>query len=262
MTIGDDAAGRSRKTSAAFGALAIVLTAGSGAAGAQEPSGDGWRLTVAPYFWAAGLDGDVGVRGVEGKLDQSFGDIWDDLVFGGMVLVDARRDRFGLSANGFYVRTDSGDGNLSLQSDSASLQLNAYYRVAEFGRAGGPTLGIEPYAGGRLTYVRNELEVSVGPFDRQLDGSETWVDPVVGSRAILDLNEHWSLRLAGDIGGFGVGSDFTWAAQGIIGYRISLGGFDTMLGAGYQALSWDYDDNGFKWDVTQSGPVFGAAIRF
>lgn len=54
---------------------------------------------------------------------------------------------------------------------------------------------------------------------------------------MLDLTDRWSLRLAGDVGGFGVGSDFTWAAQGLLDYRLPLGRFDTVLGVGYQALS-------------------------
>jgi hypothetical protein len=132
----------------------------------------------------------------------------------------------------------------------------------------GATLGIEPYAGARLTYVRAEVQgdleleqLGIG-IDRETDRSETWVDPIIGTRAILDLSERWSLRLAGDVGGFGVGSDFTWAAQGILGYRLPLGRFETVLGVGYQVLSWDYEDDDFEWDVTQQGPLLGAAIRF
>jgi hypothetical protein len=78
----------------------------------------------------------------------------------------------------------------------------------------------------------------------------------------LGLTERWSLSLAGDVGGFGVGSDLTWAAQGILGYRLPLGRFETILGVGYQALSWDYEDNAFGWDVTQQGPIVGGTIRF
>lgn len=235
---------------------------------------DGWALTVAPYLWAAGLEGDVTLGGVDADVDQDFDDILDDLVFGAMMLVDARNDRFGVAVNGFYVRTDAdsevGPLDIDATTDSAALQAAAYYRVLELGpgHGEGVTLGIEPYAGARLTYVRAELQgdleldaLGVG-IDREADRSETWVDPIVGSRAVLDLTDRWSLRLAGDVGGFGAGSDFTWAAQGLLDYRLPLGRFDTVLGVGYQALSWDYDDGDFEWDVTQQGPVIGAAIRF
>jgi hypothetical protein len=49
-----------------------------------EPQESGWTLTVAPYLWMAGLDGDVGVFG-RGPVpvDQRFGDILDDLEFSG-----------------------------------------------------------------------------------------------------------------------------------------------------------------------------------
>jgi hypothetical protein len=57
-----------------------------------------------------------------------------------------------------------------------------------------------------------------------------------------------------------VGSDFTWNAQGIVSYRLPLRGLDVLVGAGYRALYWDYEDDDFKWDVTMSGPMIGAAI--
>jgi hypothetical protein len=35
-----------------------------------------------------------------------------------------------------------------------------------------------------------------------------------------------------------------------------------QISAGYRALSWDYDDNDFEWDVTMHGPVLGMSFRF
>ncbi|WGF90417.1 hypothetical protein [Marinivivus vitaminiproducens] len=232
-----------------------------------------WQLTISPYLWAAGLDGDVSVGSIDGELEQDFDDILDDLVFGGMLLVDARKDRYGIAFNSFFVRTqsdaDSGGLSASLESDTAAFQLSGYYQALTWRPRGddGFTVAVEPYAGARLTYIRNELQ---GRFDdgagavteREADRNETWVDPVVGTRLILHLGERWSFRLAGDIGGFGLGSDLSWAAQGLLGYTVAFGRFNTVLGVGYQALSWDYDDDDFEWDVTQHGPVIGAAIQF
>jgi hypothetical protein len=93
------------------------------------------------------------------------------------------------------------------------------------------------------------------------------VDPLVGARAHFHLSERWSLSLEGNVGGFGVGSDFAWHASGAIGYRFSLFGEDNarLLG-GYRALSQDYEtgsgDDKFEWDVTLHGPIVGLAIAF
>lgn len=184
--------------------------------GQQEANGTatrpgGWTLTVAPYLWAAELEGDVTLGGVDADVDQDFDEILDDLVFGAMMLVDARHDRFGIAVNGFYVRTDAdsdaGPLDIGATTDSAAPQAAAYYRVLELrpGRGEGVTLGIEPYAGARLTYVRAELQgglaLSVG-IDREADRSETWVDPIVAPARC------WTSPTAGRCGW-----RVTWAAS-------------------------------------------------
>jgi hypothetical protein len=62
--------------------------------------------------------------------------------------------------------------------------------------------------------------------------------------------------------GFGVGSEPSWNARAFPTYRTSFPGVSTDLAVGYRALSRDYDNDGFKYDVTMHGPVFGAAFHF
>jgi hypothetical protein len=45
---------------------------------------------------------------------------------------------------------------------------------------------------------------------------------IIGLSAGIDITKHWALTVEGDIGGFGVGSDFTWNALGLISYRTSV----------------------------------------
>ena len=87
-------------------------------------------------------------------------------------------------------------------------------------------------------------------------------NPLVGVNVVAQLTERWAVRAEADIGGFGVGSDLTWNAQAIVTYRWTVGGYDVLAGAGYRALYWDYQDGDFAWDVTMSGPMLGAAVRF
>jgi hypothetical protein len=92
--------------------------------------------------------------------------------------------------------------------------------------------------------------------------------PLVGAQAFFDLPEHWSFTLMGNVGGFGVGSDFTWGAMSTIGYRFSLFSEENNARAvaGYRAIYQDYTDGSgrdkFKWDVTFHGPMIGLAIEF
>jgi hypothetical protein len=64
-----------------------------------------------------------------------------------------------------------------------------------------------------------------------------------------DFDDHWFGVALGDVGGFGVGSEFTWQAFGGIGYKFDSQGRYSML-AGWRHLSVDYENEGFLWDVS------------
>ena len=256
---------------------AALVSAAAGSAWAQETPAatDKWSVTVAPYLWAARLDGHAKVGGIKADVDVSFKDTLEDLSVAGMALVEARKGRFGFAVNPLFVRTESNARSGPLEADNttdiATMGASVFYRVVdwEFNRtaAGEPqTLAIEPLVGARLNYLRGEIDTRLDAFGRsarrQVDESQTWVDPIVGVNAILRLSEHWGLRAEGDIGGFGVGSDLTWNAQAVVTYGFTVAGYDAFAAAGYRALYWDYQDGGFEWDVTMSGPMLGAGVRF
>jgi hypothetical protein len=262
-------------------ALATTATAalllGSKAAAAQEPTTapEKWSVLVAPYLWAAALDGNAKVRGIEADVDVSFKDTLEDLGFAGMAVVEARKGRYGFAFNPLFVRTNSdartGPFDAKNTTDIATAGFGALYRVAawEIGRtsAGEPlTFVVEPLVGARLNHIRGEVEAKLDArgfqAKRQADESQTWVDPLVGVNVIAQVAEHWAVRAEADIGGFGVGSDLTWNAQAIVTYRFTVAGYDAFAGMGYRALYWDYQDGGFEWDVTMSGPMVGAGVRF
>ena len=46
-----------------------------GRPGRQDDDPNAWHVTFTPYLWAAGLYGDVTVRGVDATLDASFVDL-------------------------------------------------------------------------------------------------------------------------------------------------------------------------------------------
>lgn len=254
--------------------FAAVMT--SGAAGAEEQAApERWSVLAAPYLWAAQLDGNAKVAGIKADVDVSFKDTLEDLGFAGMAIIEARKGRFGFAFNPLFVRTNSdartGPLDAKNKTDITTAGGAMFYRVGEWeiGRIadGEPLiLAIEPLAGARLNHLRSEVDAKLQAFGatvkRQVDEDETWVDPLVGVNVIAQLTENWAVRAEADIGGFGVGSDLTWNAQAIFSYRWAVAGYDVYAGAGYRALYWDYQDGGFEWDVTMSGPMIGGGVRF
>lgn len=88
--------------------------------------------------------------------------------------------------------------------------------------------------------------------------SKSWVDPIIGFRARLNLTEKLYLAARADIGGFGVASDLTWNVFGAIGCQWTRR-FSTELG--WRALSIDYSDGGFVYDTVTSGLFLGMSFR-
>lgn len=238
-------------------------------AGTVAPVGPrDWSLTVTPYMWAASLNGDAGVRGLHGRVDVPFRETLKELQFGAMGAVELRRGNFGAYVNAEYnkVASDKHISRLTLGVGMKSYLFAAgvYYRVYEAELGGNTVFGtprvfaIEPTVGARWTRLSSKLRV--GGFG--VSGSESWLDPFVGTRVLYDLTDRWNLALESDVGGFGAGSRLTFNGQAAFGYRTTVAGLPTTLRAGYRVLHQDYREGGFQWKVTQHGPIVGASIQF
>ena len=61
----------------------------------------GWEFQISPYAWFVNLDGKAAtIRGLPPvDIDANFSDVWDNLNFGALTVLEARRDRFGLKAD-------------------------------------------------------------------------------------------------------------------------------------------------------------------
>jgi hypothetical protein len=282
--------------------MGLLIAALSPATGAEEPAGEGWQFSVIPFLWMPGLEGKVGIRGVTAVVDDSFIDILDtvfkgDSFFGLMGGFEARRGPWGGFVYGMWTKLSAdavpaGPITLQVETELALADFGGMYRLGEWslGRGigdataeGEPRLAIDLYAGGRLAYVQAEVGINRPPPERsagdravtQVDtaGShedlsrwQVWVDPIIGGRATVDLYKRFQLFLGGDVGGFGVGSHFTAAATGLLGYRFQMFGRKTLAQAGYRAFWQNYstreDLSLFRWDVTMHGPILGLTIHF
>ena len=69
----------------------------------------------------------------------------------------------------------------------------------------------------------------------------SWVDPLVGLRLRHQFAPGWNFVVSGDVGGFDVGSKFSWQVLAAFDYEICRSRtvtWSAMLG--YKALSVDY----------------------
>jgi hypothetical protein len=241
---------------------------------AQEPSDDSqWTFDAAVYGWLMATHGTLGLKGLDVDIDNSFADTLkaSDSLMAFMVHGEAWRDDIGIFLDIAYV--DLGYDDIAVgplranaSNDLAIVEIGGLYRFGRWpiGVTGQPgSWALEGLGGLRYSYIDGEIDVVGGPA---VERSKDWVDPFIGLRAVAELSPAWEVSLRGDIGGFGVGSDFTWQLAGLLGYRFSLFGADAKAVVGYRALSQDYKSgsgaNRFKWDTTLHGPVLGLSFRF
>jgi hypothetical protein len=170
-----------------------------------------------------------------------------------------RTDRIPVSSG----RDELGPTHIDLTVRQALVDFGAFYRLLDTREGGVPGVALDVYGGGRYW----SLDVDLDPRGQQsLRRSRDWVDPIVGARLIANLSERVFLVVGGDVGGFGVSSDLTWSALGLLGYRFQMFGRDAAMLWGYRAVGDDYSTGRgpqrFRWDVTMHGPVLGLDIRF
>lgn len=233
---------------------------------APEPA-DGWTFTAALYGWAAGLDGEVAAfeqKPVE--VDLSFSDILQNLDFAAMGLAEARNGPFMFGMDVAYVKIGA-DSNVQLDADT-SVDLDVTATTWMVTGYGGYTLfdddavRLDLVAGARFWSVNTEFDTSSDDpaFDNLSgDDGESWVDPVTGVKMRLDVTDNVFISGWGLVGGFGVGSEFMWDAMAGAGYAFN-DHFD--LFAGYRAVSVDYSNDGFIYDVVEQGPVIAGVLKF
>ncbi|MBX9740699.1 MAG: hypothetical protein K2X62_11525 [Beijerinckiaceae bacterium] len=252
-----------------------------------------WEFRITPYGWLPSMKGTQTVRGRSSSVDASFIDILDksDTLVGLMADFEARYGRWsllgdvvwnkvGLGASATRTRASapailgSVGASLGLQFQMAIVELAAAYEV---GRTG--DLALDLIAGGRYWHQKADLSLDVaGTFDfRGLEiagaravarsGAVAWLDPLIGARLRYQLAPGHNLSLRTDIGGFDVGSRFSWQVIGAYGFDFAVRKNVAYSGVlGYRALYVDYTRGAgasrYGFDMLQHGPVVGISARF
>lgn len=227
-----------------------------------------WDFSIEPYLLAANIDGDATVgrtSGTEVNLDT--GDILENLKAGGMIHFEMYSpDDIGLMVDYGYMRlgadkTTALGGIIDAKVRQSTFEL---FGAKRFEMQGG---SFAIYGGFR--HWENDVRIFVNPAI--LSGSsvarieEDWTDPVVGVRLMKELGLDWRLVLRGDIGGFGVSSDFSGLLSAAVHYSLSE---LVLLDIQYKALWVDYEDGTrgtpgyFAYDTVTHGPAIGVIFEF
>ena len=226
----------------------------------DQPEPGKWQWYGELFGWGAEMKGTA--RTGE-DIDVPLGDILDNLDFGFMGTLAARKDKWTLFADFIYVNLGEKatvplaipalvEAKLNLDLRKYISTFGAAYQVADTGRT-----TINLLAGGRYLSIDADLKYDIDTVaSGRVSESGSNLDFIVGVRGKTDLNEKWYINYYGDIGTGN--SDLTWQAVAGINYRFSK----VDLTLGYAYMDWDFDKKSEIKDMALKGPYAGIKFRF
>jgi hypothetical protein len=244
--------------------LAILGATQAGAQGTPGRLAD-WSFEISPYLWMAGLDGTIQpvAGGPTFQSSLSFGDILENLDAGFFLSGSARRDRFVILGDLYYisasdtVRTPRLAPITSIRGEAEILQgtLAAGWRAVDR-----PTYSLDLLAGVRAGENRIEVQARAGDTTvRQVRDDITYAAPILGVRGRVALSDRVSVTGYGDFGGGTSSVDSTWQLSATIDYHLSD---RAALSVGYRHESLDIDNDGARSNTDTSGFLVGTRLRF
>jgi len=270
-------------------------------AAADPPAGDPepWRINVALYGWATSVSGNATVRNQTLDINASFLDLVQksDSLLGFMGYAEANKGRVGVYTDLVFAKLGFGAGQTGYRNPVAGLQITTsasaaltyqlfiaevggVYEIVRWPGPEGSSTALDGLLGFRywnnqlaatfdatanVNFSNLHLERSFGLAGARSDVVQ-WVDPLFGLRLRHRFTPNHEIFVRGDIGGFGLGSQFAWQAVAAYSYAWQFTGYQIAAVVGFRALGINYTsssgaDTGGINEVLY-GPIIGASFRF
>lgn len=241
--------------------ILLIITV-SREAFAETASNDGdWQFNLTPlYVWVVGIEGHGEVSNSSLSSSHEYEDVFE-LSAAYLGHFEAmHKSNWGLLIDTNYIGLSGGQdfsiGALNIDFEATVAELSGVYRIV------GQNYQFDIIAG--IRYMNLGVDVSLtGTPTGEINLNQNWIDPLIGARCGWQIAENWKLMIRGDIGGFGVGSDFAWQAAGLVDWQP----FEYVsFIAGYRALYENYQSDSdlevLSLDATFHGPVVGVNLRW
>jgi predicted nucleic acid-binding Zn-ribbon protein len=140
-----------------------------------------------------------------------------------------------------------------------------------------PLFWFQPIAGMRLNNISVNIEETInvvatstlvnfsGSFKNNYGQTRTWLEPMIGAKLGMQLNDRIGFWLRGDASGFGLAgeTDMSWNIYTGMDWWV---GYNTSLQLGYRFYeidySWGSGNNAFGFKESFNGPFLSATFHF
>jgi hypothetical protein len=234
---------------------------------AKSAPDDGWHFAVSPYLWLPGVHGTAfGPEGNGLGFKASASDLLSHFQFGLLGAVEARHKWLITSMDMIWLRLQD-DRAIALPPAALEGVTDANIHATLFLLT--PKVGVrlinqekfkvDALTGFRFWHIGDSLNFNPSALGFNFNGSQNFVDPLVGGRIGLALSPKISINILGDVGGWNTGSKLEYQVAGFLGYQIKPA---ITLQAGYRYLNIDYfGSRGITTNITMSGVLLGATIN-
>ena len=154
-----------------------------------------------------------------------------------------------LGDNHAFPNIGRGDTSADFKASQIVLTPKIGFRLIDQGK-----FKVDALTGFRYWHLSQNLSFSPSRFGRDVSVSQNWADPLVGGRIRVALSSKTEITIAGDVGGWGAGSQLDYQLVGLIGYKIKP---RTALLLGYRYLDVNYRSSSTIFDVAMSGIAVG-----
>jgi hypothetical protein len=233
----------------------------------QASPDDAWHFAVSPYLWFPGVHGTmVGPNGNGVGFRASPSDLLSHFRFGLMGAVEARHKWLVTSIDMMWIRLEDTKAvplppDLALGATSATIKATEFLLTPKVGvrLINQEKFKIDALTGFRYWHFGESLNFNPSALGLNFNGSQNFVDPLVGGRIELALSPKIVVNILGDVGGWNTGSKLEYQVAGFLGYRIKPA---LTLQAGYRYLNVDYPGKrNVVFNATTAGVMFGATLN-
>jgi hypothetical protein len=270
-------------------------SAGEAALADPEP----WRFNAASYGWAMNVSSTTTVRNQTLDTHASFFELLQksQSLIGFMGYFEANKGRVGAYSDLVYSKLGFGAGQTGYRNPIAGLKITAsgnaaltyemfivemggVYELHRWPGTDGSWTAVDGLlafrywnnsfaatfdATANVNFSNLQLERSFGLATARSNVVQ-WVDPVVGIRLRHRFTPNQEIFVRGDIGGFGLGSQFSWQAVGVYSYSWQFTGYQVAALLGFRALAVNYSQGSgadtFSMNQILYGPIIGVSFRF
>ena len=253
-----------KRTLLSTSSLSLFLFAIAGPCGAQDNTAtndSNWHVAVSPYLWLTGVSGIAGAQPLTVGVQASPADLLSHFRFGLMGFTDISYKRFLAPIDLIWVRlgddqalppTLLGINSANFKANETILTPKIGFRVIDSQK-----LKIDALTGFRYWYLGETLNFSPSILGKNFHQSQDWTDPLVGGRIRMPLSPKVAINVAGDVGGWGVGSQIDYQIAGVLSYRMNP---KWNVEVGWRYLYVNYRET-LIFDAHMAGVFFGATYN-